>query len=254
MEETHDSLARHIDPREQLWIKRALIDAYTATGRTADASREYAATFRLMDTIDTRYARYLSIANDIQYHARERLQENVRLRSLHQRDSARVSWLTMICGMILLLLGGATWLIIHSHRRHRRSIEAHNGEIDTLRRNNGELSEHIEELKAAGKEREASEEWDKLTPPSMTSEDNARFRHAFRNHLPDFLDRLNSRCEGLTPGDETLCMLIRIGRDTDDISVALGISRASVNSARYRIRRKMNLAKEESLDDLINSL
>ena len=44
------------------------------------------------------------------------------------------------------------------------------------------------------------------------------------------------------------------GRDTDDISVALGISRASVNSARYRIRRKMNLAKEESLDDLINSL
>lgn len=254
MEEAHDSLARHIDPREQLWIKRALIDAYTATGRTADASREYAATFRLMDTIDTRYARYLSIANDIQYHARERLQENVRLRSLHQRDSARVSWLTIICGMVLLLLGGATWLIIHSHRRHRRSIEAHNGEIDTLRRNNGELSEHIEELKAAGKAREASEEWDKLTPPSMTSEDNARFRHAFNHHLPDFLDRLNSRCEGLTPGDETLCMLIRIGRDTDDISVALGISRASVNSARYRIRRKMNLAKEESLDDLINSL
>lgn len=185
---------------------------------------------------------------------RERLQENVRLRSLHQRDSARVSWLTITCGMVLFLLGGATWLIIHSHRRHRRSIEAHNGEIDTLRRNNGELSEHIEELKAAGKARETSEDWERLTPPSMTSEDNARFRHAFRIHFPDFLDSLNARCDGLTPGDETLCMLIRIGRDTDDISVALGISRASVNSARYRIRRKMGLAKEESLDDLINSL
>lgn len=49
-------------------------------------------------------------------------------------------------------------------------------------------------------------------------------------------------------------MLIRIGQSTDDIALALGISRASVNSARYRIRKKMGLGKEESLDNLVNSL
>lgn len=96
--------------------------------------------------------------------------------------------------------------------------------------------------------------WSELTPSSMSAEDTARFRHSFTALYPEFLTRLRARCQGLTPGDENLCMLIRIGQSTDDIALALGISRASVNSARYRIRKKMGLGKEESLDDLVNSL
>jgi len=71
---------------------------------------------------------------------------------------------------------------------------------------------------------------------------------------PDFQTALQQRCPDLTIGDNTLCMLIRIGQTTDDIAMALGISRASVNSARYRIRKKMGLTKEDSLDDIIKAM
>ena len=69
-----------------------------------------------------------------------------------------------------------------------------------------------------------------------------------------FLPRLREFCPGLTTGDETMCMLIKIGQNSSDIGLTLGISRASVNTARYRIRKKMALTKEQQLDDIIERL
>lgn len=44
------------------------------------------------------------------------------------------------------------------------------------------------------------------------------------------------------------CMLIYLRYGTGEIAEGLNISRASVNSARYRIRSKLMLSKEDNLD------
>ena len=46
-------------------------------------------------------------------------------------------------------------------------------------------------------------------------------------------------------------MLIYLKQNTDEIALALGISRASVNTARSRIRKKLGLQKEDSLDEYL---
>lgn len=58
----------------------------------------------------------------------------------------------------------------------------------------------------------------------------------------------------LSASDQLLCMLIYLGYNTDEVSVFLGISHPSVNSARYRLRRKLNLDKQTDLDMFIASL
>lgn len=49
-------------------------------------------------------------------------------------------------------------------------------------------------------------------------------------------------------------MLIHLNQNTDEIALALGISRASVNSGRSRIRKKFGLRKEESLEAYLENV
>ena len=46
-------------------------------------------------------------------------------------------------------------------------------------------------------------------------------------------------------------MLIYLKQSTDEISLALGISRPSVNSGRSRIRKKLGLQKENPWDEFL---
>lgn len=48
-------------------------------------------------------------------------------------------------------------------------------------------------------------------------------------------------------------MLILLNMSTDEIAMSLGISRPSVNSARYRIRKRLHLDKDTDLDTFIKS-
>lgn len=251
MEQARDSIATCHEPALLLSADRNLIDVYTRTGRLADATRLYGETFALADTLDIRHARYQSIAADLQYRVKAHLRENSLLKAeiSHERD--RVLWLTVACVLGVALLIWAGIYLVLSHRLHvrRKAVDSH--QITSLIENQKMLNRRLEQMQTGAS---LEKNWSELTPSSMSAEDTARFRHSFTALYPEFLTRLRARCQGLTPGDENLCMLIRIGQSSDDIALALGISKASVNSARYRIRKKMALGKDESLDDLINSL
>lgn len=251
MEQAHDSIALHLEPRILLWAKRHLIDAYIAVGEQKKASAEYVSAFALADTVDMRHARYLSIAGEMQYHIRQQARENQLLKKAHNTDRAKVFWLTLACvlGGALLVWAGA--FIVLNLRFQRRRRLADSEQMTRLIENQKMLNRHIDELQNAG---EGTIDWSRLTPSSMSAEDTARFRQSFMALYPTFLTRLREFCPGLTTGDETMCMLIKIGQNSSDIGLTLGISRASVNTARYRIRKKMALTKEQQLDDIIERL
>lgn len=251
MASLRDSIAKYKEPALLLTANRRLINAYRDEGRLGEASRLYAETFALVDTLDLRHARYQSIASDLQHRLNSHQRENHLLKEAISKERERVFWLTMACvfGAALLVWSGIYLFLSHRLHNRRRAIDSH--QITSLIENQKMLNRRLEEMQASGNN---TKDWSELTPSSMSAEDTARFRHSFTALYPEFLANLRARCAGLTPGDENLCMLIRIGQSTDDIALALGISRASVNSARYRIRKKFGMGKEESLDDLIHSL
>ena len=71
---------------------------------------------------------------------------------------------------------------------------------------------------------------------------------------PGFFTKLKERYSELTENDLRLCAYLRIGLRTKEIATMLTVSPASINTARYRMRKKLNLAKDESLDDLIRAV
>lgn len=66
-----------------------------------------------------------------------------------------------------------------------------------------------------------------------------------------FFDRLTKKYPNITNKELRLCALIRLRIPNHESSIILGISTESTHTARYRLRKKLNLKAEENLDQFI---
>lgn len=125
-----------------------------------------------------------------------------------------------------------------------------NATIETLNANIAELNNEIEN-------RHDSETINSLLaamPSSLLSDSQeAEFRRGFSQIYPRFIPQLHRDYPAVTPNDELIAMLIYMKYSTEEIALSLGIGRQSVNSARYRLRKKLNLDKETDLDTFLRS-
>ncbi|OUR91904.1 hypothetical protein A9Q87_08875 [Flavobacteriales bacterium 34_180_T64] len=69
-----------------------------------------------------------------------------------------------------------------------------------------------------------------------------------------FYSELNSKFSDLSKTDKRLCSLIRLKIDSHEIATLQNITLSSLNTSRYRLRKKLNLSKDDNLDDFIQSL
>ncbi|TRX65706.1 hypothetical protein [Carboxylicivirga sp. M1479] len=77
------------------------------------------------------------------------------------------------------------------------------------------------------------------------------FHKLFSEDHQDFTQRISSQFETLTPHDLRLISFIRINANTSEIAQFLNISTSSVDTARYRLRKKLNLEHSQNLNKFI---
>ncbi|PWD97938.1 triple tyrosine motif-containing protein [Marinilabilia rubra] len=77
------------------------------------------------------------------------------------------------------------------------------------------------------------------------------FHKLFSEDHQDFIQRISAQYEELTPHDIRLISFIRINANTSEIAQFLNISNSSVDTARYRLRKKLNLEPNQNLDKFI---
>ncbi|HET7361746.1 MAG TPA: triple tyrosine motif-containing protein, partial [Salinimicrobium sp.] len=77
------------------------------------------------------------------------------------------------------------------------------------------------------------------------------FKQAFNNADKDFFKKIKSRHPELTSNDLKLCAYLRLNLSSKEIAPLLNISVKSVEIKRYRLRKKMDLARETNLTDHI---
>ena len=80
------------------------------------------------------------------------------------------------------------------------------------------------------------------------------FNTYFKEIHPNFLSELRNKSDNLTNNEVRHCTFIKLGLTNREVSEMLNISSKSVEVARYRIKKKMNLDKEQSLNLFIDSI
>ena len=77
------------------------------------------------------------------------------------------------------------------------------------------------------------------------------FETRFENAFDSFYRVMLEKFPGLTPNERKLCALLRSGLSSKDIAVLTFQNPQSVDVARYRLRKKLNLANDENLIDFL---
>ena len=77
------------------------------------------------------------------------------------------------------------------------------------------------------------------------------FETKFNRTYDNYLVRLNSKYDNLSPSDLKLAAYIRMNFSSKEIASLLNISTKSVEMARYRLRRKLDLAHDQNLTDFL---
>ena len=93
-----------------------------------------------------------------------------------------------------------------------------------------------------------------LIPELLTGDGINSFRYVFMREYPYFIPKLRQAVPGITRNEEMICMFIVLDRTNDEIAIMQGVSRTSVNMARHRLRQRMKLPKESSLEDIVKEL
>ncbi len=142
-----------------------------------------------------------------------------------------------------------------------QELELKNRELTSYAVNFIQKNELLEELQ------ERIEAIKKTADPSLSKELNSLihqvqqkhtidrdwedFKLTFENVHPNFFSLLLQQFPDLSPAELKLCALIRLNLNMKEMAALLGISADSTKTARYRLRKKLALAQEQSLSDFI---
>ncbi len=88
----------------------------------------------------------------------------------------------------------------------------------------------------------------------LTDEDWENFKHAFEDIYPAFFSKLRYKYPTITVSELRLSALIKLKLSIKEIASILGISPDSVKTSRYRLKKKLGLAENETVEEFIENL
>ena len=177
--------------------------------------------------------------------------EQLRRQLLAERREARM--IVAIAVLASIILAIVMIALVRRYRRTARQNMQQECEIKALSDSHADVLDRVQSLEANLSARINGNVEILSTPQLIIGEAQGRFRRAFNVLFPNFISELRGEYPQLTANDELLCMLLYLRHTTEEVSVYMGISRASVNSARYRLRRKFALGDSVSLDEFLTA-
>lgn len=134
--------------------------------------------------------------------------------------------------------------------RYVMEIEQRNQTLSRIKKRIGELSQHVDDSTR-------SELMSIVNSIRVSTSDDRHwkdFKIYFQNINPRFLEVLSRKHPCLTPKDLKYCCYLKMNMSNEDIRRLLSINSESVRTHKYRLKKKMDLSKEQDLRQYLNSV
>ena len=153
--------------------------------------------------------------------------------------------------------------IIFEHDKQRMEAELANDKtmLDEYIQGMAEKNKLLEEFKINLEEfktlydKERTENLEYLNRATiLTDEDWQKFKQLFEQVHKDFFKRLKGKLPDLTQAEIRLMCLTKLSVGTKQMAGILGVSDDTIKKSRHRLRKKLILAEDDSLDNFVNSI
>ncbi len=143
-----------------------------------------------------------------------------------------------------------------NNKQLKQDIENKNRELAISTMSLIKKNEFLSQIKGDLKPLKSSDNIIRKVVKSIDSNINSKddwkfFEEAFNNADKDFFKKLKELHPSLTHNDFKLCAYLRLNLSSKEIAPLFNISTKSVEIKRYRLRKKMNLDRDQSLTDYI---
>ncbi|MBW8327534.1 MAG: LuxR C-terminal-related transcriptional regulator [Prolixibacteraceae bacterium] len=141
-----------------------------------------------------------------------------------------------------------------------RDKELANQTMDLIRKNKFlvKIKEELEKLKKSSNDDALKDKITSLITKIDKDIDHKKqweiFETAFDEVHEDFLSRLKEQYPNLTPKELKLCAYLRMNISTKEIAPLMNISIRGVEICRYRVRKKLNIDRDQNLTRMIIDL
>ena len=146
-------------------------------------------------------------------------------------------------------------LIQIKNEKLNQDIEGKNRElvISTMSiiKKNELLNKIKKELKRTRNNKEIEGAIDLIDTNLNNNKDWKFFKEAFNNADKDFMDKIKAAHPDLTPNDLKFCAYLRLNLSSKEMAPLLNISIKSVETKRYRLRKRLQLNHDDSLVNYI---
>lgn len=262
MEEGLEAVRAQQDVEMIQYAQKYLLKAYAKAGYTDRLAALFPEYDAMCDTMMNREKINSVMTSEFRFRARKKDMEAQmwKERSATARKIITLQWIAIILAILIATI--VTVSILRKLRFTRRSREAIHQRLQAMLARQKEvnttietLNSHIEELNREIEGRADTENIRKLIaemPSCLLSESQeALFRRYFSQIYPRFIPAMRRDYPAVTTNDELVAMLIYLKYSSEEIALCLGISKQSVNSARYRLRKKLDLDKETDLNSFL---
>lgn len=212
----------------------------------------------LLDEIDFRHDKQNAkkLVETIVKFQTEKKEQQLLLASVELENKTLHSRLYLISALGLITLTLAVFF--YSRRMYLMQQQLMEQRLSAMLDNMEKVNQHSvqveQQLTDILTEKDSRKEIEAVTPGLLKEKGEPKFRQRFEQLYPRFLPALKERIPNIGRKEELLSMLIVLEQDNHQIAALMGIAHSSVNMARYRLRQKFGLVKEESLDEVIKSL
>ena len=118
-----------------------------------------------------------------------------------------------------------------------------------------EFSKQLEQYKTRDEDAENDEVLFKLQQSTILTDDEwDNFRNLFEQVHKGFLNRLRQKMPDLTPAETRFMVLSKLKLAPKDMANILGVGPSAIRKYRYRLRNKLNLPEDGSIDEVVDMI
>ena len=253
-------------------VEKTLSEVYNAMGDRTNSNIHLVNHYAIKDSISSvqnvKSLAYYQTLYETEKRDLEIIKQDADIKQLESdKEIAKSKQRTLYTILIssLILMAGLTYFLLERAKRKRKTI------AEQLTRSKQDLSDFTKQLLVKSKEQDLlKKEFDTLkslygekeelidlqelaNSKILTNDDWDSFKAKFANVHTHFFINFKNRGFKFSDAEERLLSLEKLSIKTNEIANMLGISPDSVHTARYRLRKKLNIPKETSILDFLES-